>query len=99
MILAQVSRAMEMVIGPRVHHYLDTISETTRAVVYGVGLTAVAQAIWQVSVIFICRYTEPNAADHGHLYFSPNSIWHPMFHIWVWDYGYLRRDKLLKQLV
>jgi predicted PurR-regulated permease PerM len=45
LILSQVSRALEMVIGPRVHHYLETISETTRAVVYGVGLTAVAQAI------------------------------------------------------
>ncbi|HAK16016.1 MAG TPA: AI-2E family transporter, partial [Acinetobacter junii] len=39
LILSQVSRALEMVIGPRVHHYLETISETTRAVVYGVGLT------------------------------------------------------------
>lgn len=44
-ILRQVSLAMEKVIGPRIHHYMDTISETTRAVVYGVGLTAVAQAI------------------------------------------------------
>ena len=45
-ILNQVSKALEMVIGPRIHHYLDTISETTRAVVYGVGLTAVAPAVW-----------------------------------------------------
>jgi predicted PurR-regulated permease PerM len=44
-ILAQVKRALEMVIGDRIHHYLETISETTRAVVYGVGLTAVAQAL------------------------------------------------------
>ncbi len=44
-ILTQVSKALEMVIGPRVHHYIDTISETTRAVVYGVGLTAVAQSV------------------------------------------------------
>ena len=44
-ILNQVSKALEMVIGPRIHHYLDTISETTRAVVYGVGLTAIAQAL------------------------------------------------------
>lgn len=43
-IVEQVSKAMEKVIGPRVQHYIDTISETTRAVVYGVGLTAVAQA-------------------------------------------------------
>ena len=44
MIVEQVSKAMEKVIGPRIQHYIDTISETTRAVVYGVGLTAVAQA-------------------------------------------------------
>lgn len=44
-IVQQVSKAMEKVIGPRIQHYIDTISETTRAVVYGVGLTAVAQSI------------------------------------------------------
>lgn len=44
-ILEQSKRALELVIGPRIHHYIETISETTRAVVYGVGLTAVAQAI------------------------------------------------------
>lgn len=43
-VLSQASKALEMVIGPRVHHYLSTISDTTRAVVYGVGLTAIAQA-------------------------------------------------------
>ena len=43
-IVHQVSKAMEKVIGPRIQHYIDTISETTRAVVYGVGLTAVAQS-------------------------------------------------------
>lgn len=43
-IVHQVSSAMEKVIGPRIQHYIDTISETTRAVVYGVGLTAIAQA-------------------------------------------------------
>lgn len=44
-IVHQVSKAMEKVIGPRIQHYMDTISETTRAVVYGVGLTAVAQSL------------------------------------------------------
>ena len=59
MILAQVSRALEMVIGPRVHHYLETISETTRAVVYGVGLTAVAQAILAGLSYFIAGVPNP----------------------------------------
>jgi predicted PurR-regulated permease PerM len=59
MILAQVSRAMEMVIGPRVHHYLDTISETTRAVVYGVGLTAVAQALLAGLSYFVAGIPNP----------------------------------------
>jgi len=58
-ILSQVSKAMEMVIGPRVHHYLDTISETTRAVVYGVGLTAVAQAILAGLSYFIAGVPNP----------------------------------------
>lgn len=44
-IVQQVSKAMEKVIGPRIQHYMDTISETTRAVVYGVGLTALAQSL------------------------------------------------------
>ena len=45
LILEQVRRAFEMVIGPRIHHYFQTISETTRAVVYGVGLTAIIQSL------------------------------------------------------
>ena len=45
LILEQVRRAFEMVIGPRIHHYFQTISETTRAVVYGVGLTAIVQSL------------------------------------------------------
>ena len=59
MILAQVSRALEMVIGPRVHHYLNTISETTRAVVYGVGLTAVAQALLAGLSYFVAGVPNP----------------------------------------
>lgn len=44
-LLEQIRRAFYMVIGDRINHYFQTISETTRAVVYGVGLTAVAQAL------------------------------------------------------
>ncbi|WP_171490617.1 AI-2E family transporter [Acinetobacter suaedae] len=58
-ILAQVSRALEMVIGPRVHHYLQTISETTRAVVYGIGLTAVAQALLAGLSYFVAGVPNP----------------------------------------
>lgn len=58
-ILSQVSKALEMVIGPRIHHYLDTISETTRAVVYGVGLTAVAQAILAGLSYFVAGVPNP----------------------------------------
>jgi len=59
MILSQVSRALEKIIGPRVHHYLETISETTRAVVYGVGLTAVAQAILAGLSYFVAGVPNP----------------------------------------
>lgn len=58
-ILNQVSKALEMIIGPRIHHYLDTISETTRAVVYGVGLTAVAQAILAGLSYFVADVPNP----------------------------------------
>lgn len=58
-ILNQVSKALEMIIGPRIHHYLDTISETTRAVVYGVGLTAVAQAILAGLSYFVAGVPNP----------------------------------------
>ncbi|TCB75055.1 AI-2E family transporter [Acinetobacter sp. ANC 3781] len=58
-ILNQVSKALEMIIGPRVHHYLDTISETTRAVVYGVGLTAVAQAVLAGLSYFVAGVPNP----------------------------------------
>ncbi|WP_353142976.1 AI-2E family transporter [Acinetobacter pragensis] len=58
-ILNQVSKALEMVIGPRVHHYLATISDTTRAVVYGVGLTAVAQAALAGLSYFVADVPNP----------------------------------------
>lgn len=43
-ILEQVRTALNKVIGFRVHAYLHSIGETTRAVVYGIGLTALAQS-------------------------------------------------------
>ena len=58
-ILTQVSKALEMVIGLRIHHYLDTISETTRAVVYGVGLTAIAQAVLAGLSYFVAGVPNP----------------------------------------
>ncbi len=42
-ILAQVQRALQLLIGERVHSYIKAIGDTTRAVVYGIGLTALAQ--------------------------------------------------------
>jgi predicted PurR-regulated permease PerM len=58
-ILKQVKKAFEMVIGPRVHHYLDTISDTTRAVVYGVGLTAIAQSLLAGMSYFVAGVPNP----------------------------------------
>jgi len=58
-ILKQVSKALEKVIGPRVLHYLDTISDTTRAVVYGVGLTAIAQALLAGVSYFVAGVPNP----------------------------------------
>lgn len=58
-LLIQVRRALEMVIGTRVHHYLATISDTTRAVVYGVGLTAIAQSILAGISYFVADVPSP----------------------------------------
>ncbi len=58
-ILSQVSKALEKVIGPRIHHYLATISDTTRAVVYGVGLTAIAQAFLAGVSYFVAGVPNP----------------------------------------
>lgn len=58
-ILKQITRAIEIVIGERIHHYLQTISETTRAVVYGIGLTAVAQAILAGISYFVANVPNP----------------------------------------
>lgn len=58
-LMAQVSNALERVIGRRVHHYIDTISETTRAVVYGIGLTAVAQALLAGVSYFFAHVPNP----------------------------------------
>lgn len=58
-ILAQIRHALETVIGPRIDHYLNTISETTRAVVYGIGLTAIAQAILAGLSYFVAGVPNP----------------------------------------
>ncbi|MRA04009.1 AI-2E family transporter [Acinetobacter lwoffii] len=58
-ILNQVRKAFEMVVGPRVHHYFSTISATTRAVVYGVGLTAIAQSLLAGLSYFVAGVPNP----------------------------------------
>lgn len=58
-ILKQITRAIEMVVGERIHHYLSTISETTRAVVYGIGLTALAQGILAGISYFVAGVPNP----------------------------------------
>jgi predicted PurR-regulated permease PerM len=40
---AQVTSALEKVLGPRVDNYLRAVGQTVRAVVYGLGLSALAQ--------------------------------------------------------
>ena len=58
-ILNQVRNALEKIIGDRVHHYISTISDTTRAVVYGVGLTAIAQALLAGLSYFVAGVPNP----------------------------------------
>jgi predicted PurR-regulated permease PerM len=41
----QLARALEQVLGPRVHNYLQAIGQTVRAVVYGLVLAAAVQGL------------------------------------------------------
>ena len=40
-----MARALEQLLGPRVHHYLLAIEQTVKAVVYGLVLAAVVQGV------------------------------------------------------
>jgi predicted PurR-regulated permease PerM len=42
---AQLARALERVLGPRVDNYLTAIGQTVKAVIYGLGLAALVQGV------------------------------------------------------
>lgn len=44
-LMAQIRRALRNIIGDRIDGYIDSVGATTQAVVYGIGLTALAQAL------------------------------------------------------
>ena len=44
-LIRQIRQALRNIIGDRIDGYLDSVGATTQAVVYGIGLTALAQAI------------------------------------------------------
>ncbi|OOS07863.1 Predicted PurR-regulated permease PerM [Moraxella cuniculi DSM 21768] len=44
-LVKQIRQAMRNIIGDRIDHYINAIASTTQAVVYGIGLTALAQAL------------------------------------------------------
>ncbi len=44
-VAAEFARALEQVLGPRVHHYLTAIGQTVKAVVYGLVLAALVQGV------------------------------------------------------
>lgn len=44
-LIKQIRQAMRNIIGDRIDHHIDSIASTTQAVVYGIGLTALAQAL------------------------------------------------------
>lgn len=44
-LVTQIRQAMRNIIGNRIDDYIDSIGATTQAVVYGIGLTALAQAL------------------------------------------------------
>lgn len=43
-LIAQIRQALRNIIGDRIDGYIDSVGATTQAVVYGIGLTALAQA-------------------------------------------------------
>ncbi|WP_019673616.1 AI-2E family transporter [Psychrobacter lutiphocae] len=44
-LMKQIRQALRNIIGNRIDDYIDSVGSTTQAVVYGIGLTAVAQAV------------------------------------------------------
>ncbi len=44
-LIRQIRQAMRNIIGDRIDSYIDSVGATTQAVVYGIGLTALAQAL------------------------------------------------------
>ncbi len=44
-LMRQIRQAMRNIIGDRIDHYINSVAATTQAVVYGIGLTALAQAL------------------------------------------------------
>ncbi len=44
-LVKQIRRALRNIIGNRIDGYIDSVGATTQAVVYGIGLTALAQAV------------------------------------------------------
>lgn len=44
-LLDQVRRALQKLLGPRADHHVHLIGQTTRAVVYGIGVTALVQGL------------------------------------------------------
>ncbi|OAV00783.1 MULTISPECIES: AI-2E family transporter [Moraxella] len=44
-LIRQIRQAMRNIIGDRIDDYIDSVGATTQAVVYGIGLTALAQAL------------------------------------------------------
>ena len=44
-LVAQIQRVLHRVLGSRIDDYLSAVGNTTRAVVYGLGLTAIAQGV------------------------------------------------------
>ncbi len=44
-LMQQIRQALRNIIGNRIDSYIDSVGTTTRAVVYGIGLTALAQAL------------------------------------------------------
>jgi predicted PurR-regulated permease PerM len=85
-VAAQLARALEQMLGPRVHNYLEAIGRTVKAVVYGLVLAAVVQGLlvglgyWAAGVgapVFLAALT----TVCGLIPFAAPAIWAC---VWAW---------------
>ena len=87
----QIRQAMRNIIGDRIDDYIDSVGATTQAVVYGIGLTALAQAILAGMGYALPTLPTPFYSHSSPLWWHSSPLARPL-HGAVWRCGYYRKD-------